>query len=64
MAVRMIRETKPRRGTETDCGHKLKTYTETAGIKRAVCDKCGRVSIDFVRDVFAEERKQLEREEA
>lgn len=63
MAGEMIRETKSRRGDDTGCGHKPKTYTETAGIKRAVCDKCGNVSIDFVRDVFAEEREQLEREE-
>ncbi|MDX1469158.1 MAG: hypothetical protein R3258_07430 [Acidimicrobiia bacterium] len=59
----MIRETRPAR-SKADCGHKPKTYTEIAGIKRAVCDKCGSVSIDFARDVFAEERKQLEREEA
>ena len=62
MASRMIRETRPAR-SNADCGHKPKTYTEIAGIKRAVCDKCGHVSIDFARDVFAEERKQLEHEE-
>jgi len=47
------------RESRVTCQH-LDTRSATiAGLKRTVCQGCGLVSVDYVRDVFAEERKQL-----
>lgn len=53
MGVNRDRES---RGT---CQHKDTRSATIAGLKRTVCQRCGRVSVGFVKDVFAEERRQL-----
>jgi hypothetical protein len=42
-----------------DCRHRRKRVTETAGIQRRVCERCGRVTVHYLYDVFAEEQSQL-----
>lgn len=46
-------------GAKVQCRHKDTETTTTAGLRRTVCRRCGTVSIDYVEDVFAEERQQL-----
>lgn len=41
------------------CRHRKKTVTETAGLRRTVCQRCGAVAVLFLHDVFAEQQKQL-----
>ncbi len=41
------------------CRHRKKKSSETAGLRRTVCQRCGSVTVDFVYDVFAAEREQL-----
>lgn len=43
-----------------ECRHRKKRVTETAGIELKVCEKCGRVNVNYLFDVFAEEQQQLE----
>lgn len=43
-----------------ECRHRKKMVTETAGIQRRVCERCGRVTFNYLYDVFAEEQSQLE----
>ena len=45
-----------------ECRHRKKQVSETAGIQRRVCEKCGHVSVVYLFDVFAEEKQQLETE--
>lgn len=47
------------RETRIPCRHEETRSATIAGLRRTVCQRCGRVSVDFVEDVFAEERKQL-----
>ncbi len=47
------------RHERVECRHRKKMITETAGLRRTVCQRCGSVSVDFLYDVFAEEQKQL-----
>lgn len=54
-----MRDSKRGRHEKVDCGHSTKTSTEIAGIERTVCATCGRVSFEFLYDVFAEEQAQL-----
>ncbi len=54
-----MRETKRSRHQKTACSHNTKTATETAGIRRTVCDSCGHMSFDYLYDVFAAENEQL-----
>lgn len=43
-----------------ECWHRKKSVTEVAGIQRRVCERCGRVTVTYLYDVFAEEQSQLE----
>ena len=43
-----------------ECRHRKKLATETAGLQWRVCQRCGRVSVDFLFDIFAEEQQQLD----
>jgi len=47
------------RESRTTCQHKDTRSATIAGLRRTVCQRCGLVSVDFVKDVFAEQRKQL-----
>lgn len=47
------------RESRATCQHNEKRSATIAGLRRTVCLRCGQVSVDFVKDVFAEERKQL-----
>lgn len=47
------------RHERVDCRHRRKKHTETAGLRRTVCQRCGAVTVHFLYDVFAEEQKQL-----
>ena len=49
------------RHERVECRHRKKDRLETAGLRRTVCHKCGSVTVDFLRDVFAEEQRQLRR---
>jgi hypothetical protein len=47
------------RHERVECRHRKKKSSETAGLRRTVCQRCGSVTVDFVYDVFAEEQEQL-----
>lgn len=54
--MRSIREMSSR----IQCGHKRTKTITTAGMRWTVCQRCRSVTVVFVEDVFAEERKQLD----
>lgn len=54
-----MRPVKRGRHERVECRHRKKKSSETAGLRRTVCSKCGVVTVDFVYDVFAEEQEQL-----
>ena len=43
-----------------ECRHRKKRISETAGIQRRFCEKCGELTVVYLFDVFAEERSQLD----
>ncbi|MFZ0013432.1 MAG: hypothetical protein WAL25_04880 [Acidimicrobiia bacterium] len=47
------------RHEKIECRHRKKQSTETAGLRRTFCQRCGTVTVDFLYDVFAEEQEQL-----
>lgn len=47
------------RESKDTCQHSDIRSATIAGLKRTVCQSCGLVSVGFVKDVFAEERRQL-----
>lgn len=47
------------RESKATCQHEDTRSAIIAGLRRTVCQNCGLVSVDFVMDVFAEERRQL-----
>jgi len=47
------------RESRVTCKHRDTRSATIAGLKRTVCQRCRLVSVDYVKDVFAEERKQL-----
>jgi hypothetical protein len=47
------------RESRDTCKHREVRSATIAGLRRTVCESCGLVSVGFVKDVFAEERKQL-----
>jgi hypothetical protein len=47
------------RESRINCQHRETKSATIAGLRRTVCQSCGLVSVDFVKDVFAEERRQL-----
>ena len=55
-----MRRGKRGRHERIECKHRKKLTTETAGLQRSVCQKCGHVSVDFLFDIFAEEQQQLD----
>lgn len=48
-------------GNKVPCQHEETKTVITAGLRRTVCQRCSHVSVDFVEDVFEEERAQLGR---
>ncbi|MGD2100847.1 MAG: hypothetical protein PVG83_01300 [Acidimicrobiia bacterium] len=51
--------TKRGRHERIECRHRKKKVSETAGLRRTVCPRCKTVTVTFVHDVFAEEKRQL-----
>lgn len=56
-----MRPVKRGRHEKADCRHRKTKSSETAGLRRTVCQRCGAVTVDFLYDVFAEEQEQLGR---
>lgn len=42
-----------------ECRHRKKAVTETAGLRRTVCQRCGTVTVQYLHDVFARQQEQL-----
>ena len=47
-----------KRRSPDKCDHPARVRIEIAGMSRSVCEACGKISVGFVEDHFAEERVQ------